>query len=223
MTTSKLLTIGSPVTCSDGACGELRRVVVDPLAGTVTHLVVEPPHERGTGRLVPVGLLSSTVPELLLTCSALELAALDRAEESQFLPASGGQWGFGEDQVLAWPYYGLGAAGSAGQAFPGLDLEGLGAGPLLLVDDLLPIGEVAVRRGDRVHATDGDIGEVQGLVIDVTDRQVSHVLLREGHLWGKKTVAIPMSEVESVDDGVRVRLDKSQVAGLPPVDVYELA
>jgi hypothetical protein len=32
--------------------------------------------------------------------------------------------------------------------------------------DTVPLGEVAVRRGDHVHATDGDIGQVQGLVIE---------------------------------------------------------
>jgi sporulation protein YlmC with PRC-barrel domain len=223
MTIAKLLPIGSPVTCADGDCGELRRVVIDPLVGLVTHLVVEPRHERGTGRLVPVELVSSAVPEIRLTCSVAQFAALDRAEESQFLPASGGQWGFGEGQVLSWPYYGLGAAGSTGDAFPGLDMEGLAAGPLLLVDDCVPAGEVEVRRGDRVHATDGDIGQVQGLIMDVSDRKVSHVLLQEGHLWGKKTVAIPISEVESLDDGVHVKLDKSQVKDLPAVDVYALA
>ena len=52
--------IGSAVSCSDGACGELRRVVVDPVARALTHLVVEPGHRRGTGRLVPVDLADST-------------------------------------------------------------------------------------------------------------------------------------------------------------------
>jgi hypothetical protein len=33
---------GSSVSCSDGPCGELTRVVVDPAARTVTHLVVGP-------------------------------------------------------------------------------------------------------------------------------------------------------------------------------------
>jgi hypothetical protein len=35
-------TIGSEVVCSEGACGELRRVVVNPVARALTHLVVEP-------------------------------------------------------------------------------------------------------------------------------------------------------------------------------------
>jgi hypothetical protein len=50
-----------------------------------------------------------------------------------------------------------------------------------------PLNEVEVRRGEHVHATDGDIGRVQGLVIDPSDHHVTHVLLQEGHLWGRRT------------------------------------
>ena len=45
----------------------------------------------------------------------------------------------------------------------------------------LSSGEVAVRGGEHVHATDGNIGEIQGLVIDSGSHQVTHVLLEEGH------------------------------------------
>jgi hypothetical protein len=31
--------IGSEVSCTDGVCGDLRRVVVDPIARAITHLV----------------------------------------------------------------------------------------------------------------------------------------------------------------------------------------
>jgi hypothetical protein len=47
---------------------------------------------------------------------------------------------------------------------------------------------------------------------------VTHVLLDEGHLWGKKEVSIPISAVIGVDgDGVRLRLTKAEIADLPPV------
>ena len=41
-------------------------------------------------------------------------------------------------------------------------------------------------RGDPVHALDGEIGRVQGLLVDPDDHRVTHVLLEEGHLWGRK-------------------------------------
>jgi sporulation protein YlmC with PRC-barrel domain len=79
-----------------------------------------------------------------------------------------------------------------------------------------------VRRGDRVHATDGEIGHVEGLVIDPRNHHVTHVLLQEGHLWGRKEVAIPISAVTGADDGIRVSLTKDGVRDLPPVDIDHL-
>jgi sporulation protein YlmC with PRC-barrel domain len=78
---------------------------------------------------------------------------------------------------------------------------------------------VEVRRGEHVHATDGAIGRVQGVVIDPGDHHVTHVLLDEGHLWGQKMVAIPVSAVTSAGDGVRLSLTKDEVRDLPPVDL----
>ena len=39
--------IGAGATCTDGPCGEVTRVVIDPVAEAVTHVVVEPRHPRG--------------------------------------------------------------------------------------------------------------------------------------------------------------------------------
>jgi hypothetical protein len=93
----------------------------------------------------------------------------------------------------------------------------VGSGPRVMMFDRVPEGRVQVCRGDRVHATDGAIGRVQGLLVDPSDDHVTHVLLDEGHLWGAKRVAIPISAVTRVDDGVRLSLTKDQVRDLPPV------
>jgi PRC-barrel domain len=72
-----------------------------------------------------------------------------------------------------------------------------------------------VRRGDEVHATDGGIGRVDGFVVDPSDDHVTHLLLGEGHLWGTKRVAIPISAVKRGDGGVELALTKEQVRDLP--------
>jgi len=46
---------------------------------------------------------------------------------------------------------------------------------------------------------------------------VTHVLLREGHLWGRKEVAIPVSAVTDVTDGIVLNLTKEQVEDIPPL------
>jgi hypothetical protein len=59
-------TIGGQASCSDGFCGEVSRMVLDPAARTVTHLVIEPKHRREPGRLVPVDLVDTTASEIRL-------------------------------------------------------------------------------------------------------------------------------------------------------------
>jgi sporulation protein YlmC with PRC-barrel domain len=208
--------IGSAVSCSDGACGVLARVVIDPVARALTHLVVEPEHGGAGGRLVPVDLVASTAEGVRLSCSTAQFEQLEEAEETQFLPGGDGQWGYGQDQMLSQPYYGLGG--------PALGMSGMGIGagmgmpgPQVVTNDRVPMGEVEIRRGDHVHATDGAIGRVQGLVVHPGDHCVTHVLLDEGHLWGQKKVAIPISAVKDVEDGVRLNLSKDEVRDLPEV------
>jgi hypothetical protein len=85
-----------------------------------------------------------------------------------------------------------------------------------IVREVVPAGETQVRPGEHVHALDGEIGLVQGLLVDPEDHRVTHVLLREGHLRGRKQVAIPVSAIESVTDGIRLNITKEQVGNLPP-------
>jgi len=45
---------------------------------------------------------------------------------------------------------------------------------------------------------------------------VTHILLREGHLWGRRDIAIPVSAVTSADPIIRLNITKKQVEELPP-------
>lgn len=208
-------TIGTEAACSDGVVGTLSRVIVDPVAQTLTHLVVDPEHERNRGRLVPLDLVDAAAGEIRLRCTKAEFEDLAPAEETQFIPATDPYDGYGPEQIGFMPYYGLGG----GMIVPGVTPGGGDIAPQVIVNDAVPLGEVEVRRGDCVRATDGDIGHVQGLVIDPGSRHVTHVLLKEGHLWGRKEVAIPIGAVASTADGIRLKITKQEVEDLPPVDV----
>jgi sporulation protein YlmC with PRC-barrel domain len=222
------LTIGSDVWCNDRFEGKLQRVVVEPIDRVLTHLVVLPDHGRETERLVPIDLVDATASEaagvIRLSCTDTEFDTLEDAQETQFLPGAAEDWGYAQEQMLSWPYYGIRMGAGMGIAAAGSGIgrdEGLFAGPQEITRDRVPVGEVQVRRGQHVHAEDGDIGRVQGLVVDRADHHVTHVLLDEGHLWGHKRVAIPIGSVSDVDDGVRLNLSKDEVRDLPPVDLDE--
>jgi len=200
-------TIGTRVSCSDGPVGRVSRVIVDPVAEEVTHLVVGPEHRRDLGRLVPLDLVDGTAGEVRLCCTRAEFEQLEHALRTRFMPATRDYdgYGYGRDEVGYWPYYGIRPGG--------------GTPAEMVTTDAVPLGEVSVRRGDYVHATDGDIGRVKGLVIDRGSRRVTHVLLQQGHLWGRKDVAIPIGAVASTSDGIQLTITKHQVQDLPPVDI----
>lgn len=220
--------IGAEVACQDreDSWGTLDRVVVEPLGRTATHLVVEPHHRRGLGKLVPVRLVlpDAVGPDgrLALACTTAELEAMEDAEETRFLPGAGLN-GYDPATTLAWPFYGL-AAGGMGATMGSLGLAGLDNAPQPLVVDRIPSGEVALHRGDPVHAVDGEIGRVRGLAVDPATRHVTHVLLEEGHLWGKKQVAIPVSEVRAIGtDRIEVGLTKDEIRDLPAVELQTVS
>jgi sporulation protein YlmC with PRC-barrel domain len=206
--------IGSEVSCTDGIAGELTRVVFDPVADELTHLVVEPAGRLGLARLVPIDLVDAegAAGPLRLSCTLAEFAHLDPAEETQFVPGTQGYEAYGPQQVLTWPY----STAGGGHGVPQRLLDGVSE---TVTYDSVPVGEVEVRRGEHVHATDGAIGHVEGLVIDPASHHVTHVLLQEGPLWGRKEVAIPISAVTGTDDGIQLSLTKHEVGDLPPVDV----
>ena len=80
-------------------------------------------------------------------------------------------------------------------------------------------GEEEIPRGEHVHATDGDIGQVEGVTVDSGTGRVTSVLLREGHLWGRRAVLIPREAVAEVDaDGFHLTITRQQVRDLPPAD-----
>jgi hypothetical protein len=228
MSESSVFAIGAEVSCEDGVCGILGRVVLDPVRQVLTYLVVESKQRPRVGRLVPTALVEpspeATGDAIRLHCTLAHFETLEDAEETQLLAGTDASWGYDEGQILALPYFGLGIGGmglgmgAAGMA--GMELGGAAAGPEAVTYDKVPLGDVEVRRGQPVITTDGSIGRVRGLVIEKTDYHVTHVLLEEGHLWGEKEVAIPIGSVTHIDDeGAHLRLSKSDVRDLPAVDV----
>jgi len=208
-------TIGAEAHCSDGFCGEVTRLVIDPAARTVTHLVIEPKHQREPGRLVPLDLVDSADGDIRLRCSIAEFGELDLAEETDLVEGVDYGGGYGQAEAVQG-YGGTGGMGMGGSA-SGMGIGmGLGHRTPTVTHDVVPLGETELRRDEHVHALDGEIGQVEGFLVDPGDHRVTHVLLQEGHLWGRKEVAIPISAVTGVDDGIRLNITKKQVEDLPP-------
>ena len=184
--------MGATASCVDGPGGRMSRVIIDPATETVTHRVIEPKHRLGVARLVPLDLVDTTAGDVRLRCTVEEFSQLEPAQETELI-----------DDVID----GLNAP-------PGV----VAPLPTAILQDVIPLGETDVERGDPVHALDGEIGRVQGVLVDPDNHRVTHVLLQEGHLWGRKKVFIPVSAVTGVENGIRLSLTKKQVEDLPPAD-----
>ena len=204
------LVIGSEAVGSDGYRGEVLAVVVDPAARTVTHLVVEPRGRAGLARLVPLelaelaGLADAEPGPIPLRCTEAEFMSLEPAEETlaEFVP------GYPDPVQLLPP----GWRDTGGPTADGGTILRI---PEKETIDIVPPGEVEERRGDHVHATDGDVGHLRGLRIDPGSRRVTHVLVREGHVWGHQDVDIPAEMVAGFGDGIRLSVTRQQVRDLP--------
>jgi hypothetical protein len=147
---------------------------------------------------VPLDLVEAAAGEIRLRCTLDEFGRLDPAEETELVDG-----GYGD----------AGAMGMGGSV-PGMSL---GYSTPLVVEHAVPLGDIEVERHDSVLAMDGHIGQVEGFAVDPADQKMTHVLLKEGHLWGRRQVAIPVSAVESVDAGIRLNITKQQVEDLPPL------
>ena len=207
------LELGASVRCEGDVLGELADVVIDPTTKRVTHLVVQPHHEHGLARLVPIDLAQEgDGQEISLGCTVEEVRQLAPVHEFAYLrvgefPVDDPDWDVGVQDLLAMPYY-----------EPGLDLGSHGADAGIIYDRV-PKGEVEVRRASAVTSADGHhLGHVDGFVVD--GEQITHLILERGHLWGRREITIPIGAVEKVEtDAVTLGLSKDEVGGLASISV----
>jgi len=195
--------VDADVQCTDGAGGRSTYVVLNPVTRRVTHVVVRQETFPRLERLVPVELVAEASPDQIrLKCSQQELHKLEPFMETEFLPGEVPYEDYGLEEYRLWPYI-----------LPDREL-------IPVEHERVPPGELAVRRGSHVRATDGDVGRVDEFLIERETGHISHLVLREGHLWGKKDVLIPVSEIGQIDeDRVYLTLSKEEIGDLPTIPV----
>lgn len=196
--------INADVYCTDGACGHSIEIVLNPVTEQVTHLVVKertPPH---TERLVPIEKVTEATPERIqLGCAQEDLATMDPFVKTEFIRTT-------------IPHY---RDVSAGYAMPYVVPEGETV-EVRTVYESVPPGELGIRRGARVVAVDGQIGRVDEFMINPKNGHITHLVMREGHLWGTRDVTIPVSAIERVDQNlVYLKQSKRQIEALPVIPV----
>jgi hypothetical protein len=209
-----LLRIGAVTVGSDGYRGEVRAAVIDPVAATVTRVVVEPEGRSGLARLVPLDQVDAD-PDPGAAPGQLRL----RYTEAQFMDLDGAEETLAEFAVGQTVPVQLLAPGWRGTGEPAEDGSEILRIPEKETIDVVPEGEVEEHGGDHVHAADGDTGQVRAFQLDPDSGELTHLLLREGHAWGRRDVAIPFDAVTGFDGGISLSLTRKQIRELPAVDV----
>jgi hypothetical protein len=65
------------------------------------------------------------------------------------------------------------------------------------------------------------VGRVDEFLIDPENDHITHLVMREGHLWGQKDVTIPISEIDRIEgDSVYLKLSKDEVEALPAIPMH---
>jgi sporulation protein YlmC with PRC-barrel domain len=152
-------------------------------------------------RLVPVRLIAQTAAEVIvLNCTQEEFAHLEPFNQTHFVHGDLPHYAMDPSLTVLWPY-----------AIPAKRTVGERVRPI-------PPGELAVRRGASVEATDGRVGRVDEFLVDPNSGHITHLCLRKSRLRGDKVVCIPVSEIGQIKESiVRLKLDKEGVASLPSV------
>ena len=214
--------LGLPVDCADGPCGTVADLVISPERRIVTHVVVNPSHNHHAARLVPIDDITAgpAMTSLRLRATTAAFERYRQVEETAFVRA--GEWPLVTDEN--WEV-GL----STVLVVPALDGSGLEDSSYVSMPysdgayvsyDVIPLGEVELRRGSPVQAAEGKtVGRVAGVVLE-GDGRISHLVVRRGHLWGRRELTIPVSAVKRLrTDEVDLELTADDVAALPSVRV----
>lgn len=190
--------IDAEVDCLDGRCGTSVMVIVNPVTQALTHLVVD---YQGSEYLVALEKVAASAPEsIILNGMRDELRHLDLFLTSRFVETDLPDFDVCDDDFVE-PYVYL-------------------EQDVLYEEERIPAGELAVRRGTEVQGRDGRIGSVDEFVGNRDTGDITHLVLREGHLWGKRVIATPVGRIEETNpDRVILKLTREEVEKLPRVRI----
>lgn len=196
--------INAKVYCKNKLCGHTQAVILDPVKEVVTHVVVKERKAPHTHRLVPMDMIDASLANgIHLECEDEKLKEFPPFVETDYVQAN-------------VPYY--------MQAYDMYYME-----PVVVPEKKMvarkqfhiPRKELAIDRGTAVYSADGIVvGKVDEFLVDQDEGQVTHLILREGHLWGQKDIIVPVADIDKVKESkVRLKLRKEQIGKLPSIPV----
>lgn len=192
------------VNCSDGHVGHSTYVIFNPKNHQMTNLVVKNEIPPFGEYLVPVDQVEETTNDLItLKCTRKDFSEMELFECEEYIKTRLPEY-MVSDQF---------------NSLFGVDTRE--------VDTYIPVkilnissDEIALRHGAQVEATDGSVGQVDELLINSKNMQVTHFVLLEKHMAQHREITIPVSQIVRVfDDKVYLKLDRQSVEQLPTTPI----
>ncbi len=200
--------VNAEVRCSDGVFGKSTYVLMNPVTEKVTDLVVRHATAPHTEYIVPLSAVETATDDfILLRNTREELRHMDPFNQKEYIEEKMPSY-VAEGHAASYMYY-----------YPYVEPEQEFRIPVEVPQ--VPPGELAVRRGTRVEATDGPVGRVDEFLVHPETGHITHLVMREGHLWGQKDVSIPVSEIsKTTEEAVYLNIDRRQIESLPSIPIH---
>lgn len=197
------LNISAQVLCSDGKCGSLAKVAVDPETRQVTYLIVEEGFLLKRSRVFPfssVDMATSDNIGLLLQSDDLENYPVYR-EETVEMPARN------QGEAAGSTFWREGVPYGVGPAMPIPTVtETIRYG--------LPDDAEVVDRSTPVEGLDGAIGKLDHFIVDAASGEIRKIVVQKGLFFSTKRV-IPASMASMIsEDGIFVEATPEELEGL---------
>ena len=197
--TQRTISLGAQVQCTDGYGGNVTRLILDPQARRLTHLVVQDYTVPAVEHLAPIGRVTGTThDQVTLDCTRETLAALEPFAVERFIRSNASDYE---------PFYAV-------APFAKFEAE-----HIPLVTEQIPPGELAIQGSAQVVATDGSAGELSAFVVEGTSGAISSIVVRLGDWPTRREQAIPIVAIGRIDSrAIYLTLARKQVATLLPRD-----
>lgn len=201
--------INAKVFCTDGECGHVTAVLINPLSKRVTHLIVRESGILGQEKMIPTEIIAESLPEKInLRIGKEKFHEMENFRSIKYVSGENPFGPYLPEHYYLHPF-----------VMPEYDSEYEYNTYYVDVENI-PAGELEINRDAEVYAQDGWVGKVDELMVSPKDEKITHIVLREGHLWDKKHVTIPVSEVDRIKAGaVYLKLTKNDVGELPVIPI----
>ncbi|MDQ5852813.1 MAG: BON domain-containing protein, partial [Chloroflexota bacterium] len=200
------LVIGSPVHALDGRAGTLEKVVVDPHARRVTHLVVGKGWLLKEHRVVPVQAIERVDADgIHLDAAAAEVEQLPVYREEAFItpdPAWEPLADYALPNTLFW-----------GGLYPGVPspvIPGIEHTTYVGV----PEGAIVLRRGVDAFCNNGLVGTLDHMLVDPVSSKMTHLVIEERGT-GRRVIAPEAWVRELHEDAIVLHTWNPYQAGVP--------